>query len=108
MEWPGSRERNANAPRDEHRTRRNEEENGGGHDTTRHVEAIHYSTSTNIRVGGEHRTSSVNNTGFWPVVLEGFSGKKLMKEEADCAKRRVREVTGGGEDKLHGSSVSEL
>ena len=27
-------------------------------------------------------------------MLEGFSGKKLMKEEADCVERWVREVTG--------------
>ena len=28
------------------------------------------------------------------MVLEGFSGKKLRKEEADCTKRQIQEVTG--------------
>ena len=31
--------------------------------------------------------------GFLLVVLEGFSGKKLVKEEGDRAERWVQEVT---------------
>ena len=59
----------------------------------RHAETRHYSASAGIRVGGENAKTG-KDTGFWPVVLEGFSRKRLVKEEADCAERRVREVTG--------------
>ena len=56
---------------------------------TRHIEAIHYSASAVIRVGGERGTGFGANTGFWLVILEGFSGKKLKKEETDRAEKRV-------------------
>ena len=59
---------------------------------TRHIEAIHYSALVGIRVGKEKSSGSGNDAGFWPVILEGFSRKKLKKEEVDRAMRRVREV----------------
>ena len=46
---------------------------------TRHAETIHYSVLAGIQVGGENGTGSGTDTGFWLVVLEGFSGKKLRK-----------------------------
>mgnify|MGYP000235156717 CR=1 FL=1 len=61
--------------------------------TPRHVEVIQYSASIGIRVRGENAKSG-KDVGFWPMVLDGFYEKKLMKEEADRAERRVREVTG--------------
>ena len=60
----------------------------------RYVKAIHYSRLAGIQVRGDKSARTGNNARFLPVVLEGFSKKKLMKEEADRAERRVREVTG--------------
>ena len=60
----------------------------------RHVEAINYSASADIRVGEEKATSPDANPVFWLVVLETFSERKLKKGEADNAERQVREVTG--------------
>ena len=62
--------------------------------TTRHVEALHYSASARIRVGGERGTGSGVEAGFWLFVLEGFSGKKLKNEKADRTEKQVQEVTG--------------
>ena len=31
---------------------------------------------------------------FWPLVLEGLFGVQPKKEEADCAEKRVQDVTG--------------
>ena len=53
--------------------------------TTRHVEAVHYLTSANIRFREEKNTKMGNNARFWRVLLEGFSRKKLKKEETDRA-----------------------
>ena len=61
---------------------------------TRHVKAIHYSALTAIRVGIGKATSVDTNPGFWPVVLETFSERKVKKGEADRAERRVRDDTG--------------
>mgnify|MGYP000512341434 CR=1 FL=1 len=58
-----------------------------------HVEVIHYSWSVGIRVGGDKCVRIGNDTKFWLVVLEGFSRKKLSKEEADRVERWIREVT---------------
>ena len=49
---------------------------------TRNVEAIHYSVLAGIWVGGEKGTTSISNTGFWPLVLEGLLGVRLRVEEA--------------------------
>ena len=38
----------------------------------RHVEAVHYSASAKIRVGGETSVSKERGTGFWSLVLESF------------------------------------
>jgi hypothetical protein len=54
----------------------------------RHVETVHYSASTRIRVGGEESRKS-KDSGFWPSMLEGLAGVRLKKEEADRAERRV-------------------
>ena len=59
----------------------------------RHVEAIHYSASADIRVGGKVDTPDTH-PGFWPVVLETFSGGRLQKGEAERAEKRVCEVIG--------------
>jgi hypothetical protein len=58
----------------------------------RHAEAVHYSTSAGIRVGGEE-TRKMADSGFWPTVLEGLTGVRLRKEKADRAEKRVKEVT---------------
>ena len=63
--------------------------------TVRHVKAIHYSALTAIRVGIGKATSVDTNPGFWPVVLETFSERKLRKGEKDRAERRVRDDIGG-------------
>ena len=39
-------------------------------------------------------TKPYSKSGFWPVILETLSGRKLQKEEAEHADKRVREVTG--------------
>ena len=31
---------------------------------------------------------------FWPLELEGLFGMRLKREEVDCAKQRIQEVTG--------------
>ena len=49
----------------------------------RHIKAIHNLASTDIRVGGEMAISFDANPGFWTVVLETFSKKKLKKAEVD-------------------------
>ena len=59
----------------------------------RHVEGNNYSVSAGIRVGGDE-TRKAKDSGFWPLVLEGLSGVRLKKEEADRAEQRVQEVTG--------------
>ena len=59
----------------------------------RHAETIYYSASAGIRVGS-NEARKTNEAGFWPLMLEGLAGIRLRKEEADCAERRVREVTG--------------
>mgnify|MGYP007109629560 FL=1 len=59
----------------------------------RHVEAIHYSASTRIRVGVRKAIGVDTNPGFWPVVLETFSERKVKKGEADRAERRVCDDT---------------
>ena len=58
-----------------------------------HVEAVHYSTSTGIRVGGGEARKT-NTARFWPLMLEGLAGTRLRKEEANRAEKRVREITG--------------
>ena len=58
-----------------------------------HAKTVHYSASIGIRVGGEN-SKVTKDTGFCLVALQSFFGKKRVKEEADCAKRRVQEVTG--------------
>ena len=60
---------------------------------TRHAEAVNYSASAGIRVGGDEARKA-KDSGFWPLVLEGLSGVRLKKEEADRAEQRIREVTG--------------
>ena len=60
---------------------------------TRHVEAIHYSPSAGIHIGEEKGTGSGTDTGFWSVILKGFFGKMLKKEEGDRMEKRVQEVT---------------
>ena len=57
----------------------------------RHAKAIHYSASAGIRVGSDGGQKT-KDSGFWPSVLEGLSGLRLTKEEADGAEKRVREV----------------
>jgi hypothetical protein len=59
----------------------------------RHAETVHYSASAGIHVRGEE-SRKAKNSGFWPSVLEGLTGVRLKKEEADCAEKRVREATG--------------
>ena len=44
-----------------------------GEVAARHVDAIHYSASTGIRVGVRNATTAKANPEFWPVVLETFS-----------------------------------
>ena len=61
---------------------------------TRSAEAIHYSVSAGIRVGGEKAIRSGSNTGLKPLVLEVLFIMRLTKEEADRAEKRVQEGTG--------------
>ena len=61
---------------------------------TQSAEAIHYSVSAGIRVGGEKAIRSGSNTGLKPLVLEGLFIMRLTKEEADRAEKRVQEGTG--------------
>jgi hypothetical protein len=58
-----------------------------------HAETIHYSASAGIGVGSDE-IQKTKDSGFWPSMLEGIAGVRLRKEEADCAERHVREVTG--------------
>ena len=58
----------------------------------RHAETVHYSATAGIRVGGDE-CRKMKDSGFWPLVLEGLSGVRLKKEEADRAEQRVQEVT---------------
>jgi hypothetical protein len=60
----------------------------------RHEETTHYSASVGIWVGGEEIRKAKDSAGFWPSMLEGLAEVRLRKEKADCAERRVREVTG--------------
>ena len=60
---------------------------------TQHIEAIHYSASVGICVGGKATNTDIN-PGFWLMVLETFSEKRLKKEEVDHTEKRVRDVTG--------------
>ena len=57
------------------------------------TEAIHYSMSVGIRVGGEKGIGSRSNTELCPLVIEGLFGVKLRKEEADRAEKGVQEGT---------------
>ena len=50
-----------------------------------HAEAIHYSASAGMRVGGSE-DQRTKDFGFWPLVLEGLFGVRLKREEADRAK----------------------
>ena len=59
----------------------------------RHAGTIHYSASAGIRVGS-NEVRKTKDSGFWLLVLECLTDIRLRKEEADCAERRVREVTG--------------
>ena len=65
-----------------------------GESTPRHIKAIHYSVLTGIHVGIGRATSTHTNPGFWPMVMETFSERKLKKGEADRAERRVCNDTG--------------
>ena len=47
-----------------------------------------------IQIGGDKCTGTRNDTGFWVVILDGFFGKKLNKEEADCVVRKIQEGIG--------------
>ena len=40
----------------------------------RHAEVLHYSTSAEIRIGGDRSV----NSEFWPLVLEGPLGVRLI------------------------------
>ena len=60
----------------------------------RYVEDIHYSASTSIRVGVGKAISVDTSPGFWPVVRETFSERKLKKGEEDRVERQVRDDTG--------------
>ena len=62
--------------------------------TSRHVKAIHYSVSVGIRVGEEKNTRMRKDARFSLVILEGFSGMKLGKKEADHAARQIQEGIG--------------
>ena len=53
----------------------------------RNTVAIHYSASIGIWVGEEKSIGSGGDIGFWPMILESFSKKKLKKEEANQAKQ---------------------
>ena len=55
----------------------------------RNAEANHYSASTGIHVGGEKGAASRSNIGFWPLVLEGFLGVRLRKEETDRTEKGI-------------------
>ena len=59
----------------------------------RHVEAIHYSASTSIRVGVGKAISADTNPRFWLVVLETFSERKVKKGEADRTEWQVCDDT---------------
>ena len=59
----------------------------------RNAEAIQYSVSAGIRVGGEKGVASGSNTGFWRLVLEGLLGVRLRKEEVNRAERQIQECT---------------
>ena len=59
----------------------------------RHVEAIHYSASTSIRVGVGKAISADTNPMFWLVVLDAFSKRKMQMGEADHAEMRVHHDT---------------
>ena len=50
----------------------------------RHAKAVNYVASTGIRVGG-NEGQKAKYAGFWPLVLEGFSGVQLKKEEVERA-----------------------
>ena len=58
----------------------------------RHAEAIHYSASAGIQVGG-NEDRKTRDSGFWPLMLEGLFGVRLKREEADRTEQRIWEVT---------------
>ena len=60
---------------------------------TRHAETIQYLASAGIRVGSDE-VQNTKGSEFWPLMLEGLTGVRLRKDEADHVERRVREVTG--------------
>ena len=60
-------------------------------DSARHVKAIHYSASIDIHVCVGEATSVDINLGFWPVVLETFSKRKLKKGKAHREERRGKD-----------------
>ena len=59
-----------------------------------HVQAIHYSSSTSIRVGVGKAISADTNPRFWQVVLDKVSKRKLKKGEVDRVEKCVHNVTG--------------
>ena len=75
----------------------------------RHVEAIHYSASTRIRVGVRKAIGVDTNPGFWPVVLETFSKRKVKKGEPDPVRKGEYAMTPvGGKYRLRRSYVPDL
>ena len=60
---------------------------------TRHADAVHYSASAGIRVGGSE-DRKMKDLEFWPSVLESLSGVRLRREETGRAEQRVWEITG--------------
>ena len=59
----------------------------------RHVETIHYSASTGIRVR-EKAVEFDSKPGFWPVILETLTEGSLQKGEVERAEECVHEVAG--------------
>ena len=59
-----------------------------------HVEAIHYSASAGMRAKSEKSINSGGDAGFWLIVLEGFSWKRLKKNEVDRIERQVQRSLG--------------
>ena len=51
-----------------------------------YMETIHYSASTGIRVRSDE-VRKTKDSDFWPLMLKGLTGVRLMKEEADRAER---------------------
>ena len=58
----------------------------------RHADAIHYSASAWIRLGGS-KDREAKDLEFRPSVLESLSRVWLRREETDRAEQRLREIT---------------